>query len=236
MTEWPKNNQLQALSWRTDNCVWDIKSQFLCFRLWEHLCPLHPFSSYPPPILLPPHLICTPHHTCQPCCDIYQQDISDWIILAATFVLQVVWRLFSPLGMDRKGGQSRMNFFDHVVDSDMKLSALLYLMKALIMCHLSFSPHTPLPYGSCSPVSVAGRGSRGSWWSCQALCIAVRPAALSDRPPWCLEQRQSGQTSSLYSAGSGTTGHLGVCKECYMWHSYSDKILLKHKQNRRVEV
>lgn len=108
----------------------------------------------------------------------------------------------------------------------MKRSAPLYLMKALTMCHFSFSPHIPLPYGSCSPVSSAGRESRGSWWSCQALCIAVRPAALSDRPPWYLQQRQSGQTSSLYSAGSETIGHLGVCKERYMWHNYSNKILL----------
>lgn len=173
MTEWHKNNQLQALSWKPDNCLWDIKSQLLCFRpeiLHENIS------------TTTPHLHTTPY-----------MSALLWHISAGHIRLKYLGcnlcLTFSPLGTDRKGGHSRMKFFDHVVDSDMKLSAPLYLMKALTMCHLSFSPHIPLPYGSCSPVSLAGRGSRGSWWSCRALCIAVRPAALSDRPPWCLEQR-----------------------------------------------
>lgn len=49
--------------------------------------------------------------------------------------------------------------------------------------------HFPITHGSCSPVWGAGRGSRGSWWSCLARCTSVQQAALSDHPPRCLQQR-----------------------------------------------
>lgn len=49
-------------------------------------------------------------------------------------------------------------------------------------------PPTPLTHRSWSPVSAAGRGSRGSWWSCLAPCTSVQQAAWSDHPQRCLQQ------------------------------------------------
>lgn len=50
-------------------------------------------------------------------------------------------------------------------------------------------PHHP--YGSWSPASSAGTGSRGSWWSCWAPCTWGQPAAWSGRPPGCLQRSQN---------------------------------------------
>lgn len=76
-------------------------------------------------------------------------------------------------------------------------------------------------YWSCSPVSSAGTGSQGSWWSGQALCISVQPAASPNHPPWCLKQRQTNQNRSLHSTCAVTMARTFKCqplKSCQFKH------------------
>lgn len=73
---------------------------------------------------------------------------------------------------------------------------VFFFLFGLITCVVMLIPiprttymHFPLTHRSYSPVSGAGRGSRGSWWSCLARCTSVQQAALSDHLQRYLQQR-----------------------------------------------